>query len=277
MIYFAVNGVTDIDNYKKIKRNNFDERLHETSSTVTSVIVAHNTNDTNSTININITNEQQNESTSASKSGGHEDKELSKCTSETMNSTLNMVVNQNKLLTQSMPFHKADSAQHLNHIISYLKKNGVSVCEEKNSVAHQSSEYVPPVTDSELSRLLFQVPPINGFYLQRVENSSLTINQSAIRTDRTRTYAIPTSMILPHVTDNIVLDNQIVSVNQPIMVSAPTLNNNQISSVNQQEATLKGNVSVSIGNNFSNKSYVSNSLRNSKIIMLSTQGFFIKH
>lgn len=182
-----------------------------------------------------------------------------------------------------MPFQKADSEQHLSHV-TQLKENDVSVQNKENSVAHKSTDYVP-LTESELSRLLFQVPSINGFYLQRIENSSFTINQSAVKANKTNVYAVPSSsIILPHVKDNITrLNNQTVLVNQPIMASASILNDSQ-SAVNQQEATSKGNVpanTTSAGNNLSNnvsKSYVSNSLRTAKIITLSIlQKFRIFH
>lgn len=271
-LYFVANDI-DTDNYKKIKRNSF-EKLHETSSTVTNVIVAHNTNDTNSPINVNSTNKNENTSplnlvkVSANKSNeiGKNDEELLKCTSKTTNIIFNPPLNDQKNLTiQSVPFYKVDREQHLNHIITQLKENGVSV-QKENSAAHKSTDYV---TESELSKLLFQVPSINSFYLPRIENSNFKINQSAVKTNKTNVYDIPSStIILPHVNNNIAMLNNQTIVNQPIIASASIRNDNQ-SVVNQQEATSKGNVpanATSAGNNFSknvSKSYVSNS-KNSK-------------
>lgn len=203
---------------------------------------------------MNSTNKEQNESTSVSKSSGigKSDKEFSKYTSETTNSISNPLLNnqKNNLPTQSVPFHKAGNGQHLNHI-SQLRDNGVSVGE--NSVPHKSIDYMT-LADSDLSRILYQVPSINGFYFQRIKNPSFTINQSAVRTNKTNLYAIPSSsIILPSVTDNIaVLNNPTIVVNQSIMGGA----SNQ-SVVNQQEATSKSNVfanTTTAGNNLNNVS-----------------------
>ncbi|XP_071568087.1 uncharacterized protein [Temnothorax nylanderi] len=262
-----------IDNYKKIKRNSFDERLHETSSTATSVIVTNNTNDINNTNNtINSTNEQQNKSTSLRKSSeiGKNDR-LLKCTSVTTNgiaipmlneptNSITIPLSNNRkinLSAQSMPLHKDD----VHHVQCSISGNNVSVNAQQskeNSVAHRSTEYVAVGKNNPV---FLQVP----FYLQQIANP-FTISQSAVTPEKTNVYtAIPSSsIILPRVTDNItvlsnqpMLSNPTVVINQPIMasVTAPILNNAQLT-VNQQEAASKGNILVTTSSNdSSNKSY----------------------
>lgn len=272
--YFAANGVAD--NCKKIKRNSFDARLGETSSTVTSVIVAQNTNNTDNTNNINNTNKQQNENTSASKSSenGKNDKDPSECISETTNISNSLSNNQkNNLPIQSMPFPKADDVQHTEQIANLEKNVIVKVQQNKeNSVAHRNPEFV---TFSKSNSVFLQALPISGFYLEQIPNPFIN-QKNAGRTDQTNVYTIPSSIILrdPSVTDNItVLNNQTVLLNQPIVpsVTTPILNNNQITTINRQEAISRRLVPASIsnpGNNSSNKSYVSNSLRILKVITL---------
>jgi len=275
--YFAATGVAD--NCKKIKRNSFDARLGETSSTVTSVIVAQNTNNTDNINNINNTNKQQNENTSASKSSenGKNDKDPSECTIlETTNISNSLSNNQkNNLPIQSIPFPKADNVQHMEQIANLEKDVTVKEQQNKeNSVAHRNTDFV---TFSKSNPIFLQaLPSINGFYLEQIPNPF--IGQNA-RTDKPNVYAIPTNSIILPSTDNItMLSNQTVLVNQPIVASVtPILNNNQMT-VNRQEA-IRGSRRLvptgrlvprisNAGNNSSNKSYVSNLLRIPKVITL---------
>jgi len=166
----------------------------------------------------------------------------------------------------------------MNQIKAHLEENGVSINIQQNnesSVAQRNTtEYV---SFTKNNQLFVQIPSIGGYYVHQIPNSSFRISKKNRRTEKTNMYAIPSSsIILPHVTDNItVLSNQTLLINQPIMtsVTTPILNNNQTAVINQ-ETVLNGNVSVStpsVGNNSSNKSYVSNSLRTSTVIILSIQ------
>jgi len=286
ILHFSANDVTD--NCKKIKRNDSDERLQEMPNPFISVIVANKNstnstqsdtkNNTNNINNSNNTNRQQNNNIFASKSNEIEKNDKNpKCTSETYVNKLNN--NQkNNLSTQYISHHK----NNINEIKAHLEENGVSVNIQQSNesfVAQKNTTEFMSFTKN--NQLFVQIPSISGYYIHQIPNSSFRISQKdekRRRKTKTHMYAIPSSsIILPHMADNItVLSNQTLLINnQPIMtsVTTPILNNNQTAVINQ-ETVLKGNVSVStpsVGNNSSNKSYVSNSLRTSTVITLSIQ------
>jgi len=210
---------------------------------------------------------------SASKSNEIEKNDKNpKCISETHTNKLNNNQKSN-LSTQYISLHKND----MNQIKAHLEGNSVSVNIQQSNesfVAQRNTTEFVSLTKN--NQLFVQLPSIGGYYVHQIPNSSFRISQKDRRTEKTNMYAIPSSsIILPHMTDNItVLSNQTLLVNnQPIMTSVTTpILNNQTTVINQ-ETVLNGNVSVStpnVGNNSSNKSYVSN-LRTSTVITMSIQ------
>lgn len=266
------------DNCKKVKRNNFDKKLDETSSA--SIIVAHDTNNTKNNPKSNSennTNKQQSKSTSATKSSeiSKNDKNPPKHTSASTNiSNPPLVINQKYVLTQAI--HNTDDVQLIGsqNEQTYLKENSASLNvpqSNENSVACKNMVgYVALPKDNQVYMQSNLCIPINNFYLQDALNKvAISTEQNIEQTDKTNIYAVPSSNVfLSNMADNITVHqtaNQLI-VNQPIIgLTTPIPNNNQTATVKQQKSVpkriLPAPSTPNLGNSSSNKSYVSNSLR----------------
>ena len=267
ILYFSASN---INNCKKIKRNNFDERLHETCSRVGAIESDRNkTNNTqndakNSTNNID---RQQSERTSANK-----------FIPLLSNNPANNSSSQHNYIQI-----KTNDMQHMNQILSNLEGNTVHV-----NLNQRNENHVTQANTTEFITFTKNNPvllPIGSYYLQQIPNSNFTIEQNDGRNE-TNLYDISSNnVILPRVTDNTtVLSNSTVLsnpllVNQPIMtnVTAPILSDKRIVTVNQQEAASSKDVLTSTPsienistNKATHKKNVSNS-RISTIIMLNIQ------
>ncbi|KAG5322009.1 G2E3 ligase, partial [Acromyrmex heyeri] len=234
----SMHEASNINNCKKIKRNNFDERLHETCSRVgTTVSDRNETNNIqndakNSTNNID---RQQSERTSANKFIPL----LSKNSANNLSSQHNYIQ------------IKTNDVQHMNQILSNLEGNAVHVNlnqRNENRVTQANTEFV---TFTKNNPVLL---PIGSYYLQQIPNPNFTAIDQNDRRNETNLYGIPSnSVILPRVKDNItVLNNSTVLsnpllVNQPVMtnVTAPILSDKRIVTVNQQEAASRKDVPTS--------------------------------
>ncbi|XP_018346086.1 PREDICTED: probable GPI-anchored adhesin-like protein PGA55 isoform X1 [Trachymyrmex septentrionalis] len=235
----SMHEASNINNCKKIKRNNFDERLHETCSRVGAIESDRNkTNNTqndakNSTNNID---RQQSERTSANK-----------FIPLLSNNPANNSSSQHNYIQI-----KANDMQHMNQILSNLEGNTVHVNLNQRNENHvtQAKNTTEFITFTKTNPVLL---PIGSYYLQQIPNSNFTIEQNDGRNE-TNLYDISSNnVILPRVTDNTtVLSNSTVLsnpllVNQPIMtnVTAPILSDKRIVTVNQQEAASSKDVLTS--------------------------------
>ncbi|XP_018398467.1 PREDICTED: putative uncharacterized protein DDB_G0282133 [Cyphomyrmex costatus] len=235
---YEASNITN--NCKKVKRNSFDERLHETCSQAVLVPIQYSTdtNETNNTQNdaensVNNTDRQQNERTSIN----------------TFNS-LNDQRNNLSLQHNSKQILKANNVQHLNQFVSNLDGNNVRVnLNQRNENCVAQANTTEFVTFAENNPVLL---PIGSYYLQEISNPNFTTFNQNVGRNKSNVYAIPSnSVILPNMTDNItVLRNPTLLINQPVMtnVTAPVLSDKRIVTVNQQEAALKKDVLASTSN-----------------------------
>lgn len=260
------------DNCKKIKRNNFDKKLDETRS---SVIVTHDTNNTK-----NNTNKQQNKSTSAIKSSeiGKNNKNAPKLTSASTSISIPPLINNQKKYVLTQAIHNTDYVQSIvsQSEQTHLKENCASLNvpqSNENSVACKSTiGYVALPTNNQVYVQSNLCIPINNFYVQEVPKVLSNVTISTEQTDRTNIYAVPSSNVFVNVADNIAIHQ---AANQSIIGLTSFPNNNRTAAVNQQKSAprkiLPASSTPNLDHGSSNKSYVSNSPRTLKFIMLNNK------